>query len=514
MLSRKAVDDYLNKELDDWDWIKSKSREEIISLLNDNYSGWDCGLLKPFKHQLDMILLGLSLGNFLYFADMGLGKTYVIQSIVQTLKQRGTVRKALVCVPNEANIRGWEEEAKLYMPNLNVMPLYGSSSERFELLKQDADLYILNYQGLVAMSTVKAKKKKGLGNERVIVPQIVKAFCDFFDMVVFDESQNLRSWKSLSYKICSRLGNSCRYKFAMTGTPMGRDPHHLWPQFFSIDGGETLGGTLGIFRAAFFDEKLNRWGAREYKLLKGSKEKIYQRIKNKSIRYRDKDCRDVPKRLPDTKVWIDLSEENKKYYNKLLQDIKRAEGHYQLIKSTFMLMRQICSGFITLKSDVDKQIVDLANNPKLEALIDLISTVPEDRKVVVFHEFTHSAHLIEEEFIRNKINFVSLRAEIKDKGGAVEKFKKDKNCRVLLANSRSGGTGLNLQVANYVIFYESSVDPVTRQQAEKRCDRTGQKYPVHFYDIVTKGTIEETILLYLKQGKNLLKHIVDGTANV
>jgi len=45
----------------------------------------------------------------------------------------------------------------------------------------------------------------------------------------------------------------------MAGIPVGRDPQVLWAQFNYCDHGETLGETLGIFRAAFFRAETNYW---------------------------------------------------------------------------------------------------------------------------------------------------------------------------------------------------------------------------------------------------------------
>jgi len=90
-------------------------------------------------------------------------------------------------------------------------------------------------------------------------------------------------------------------------------------------------------------------------------------------------------------------------------------------------------------------------------------------------------------------------------------FQTNPYTKVLVANSKSGGAGLNLQVANYAIFYESPVSPIVRQQAERRCHRDGQQHSTVFlYDLYVAHSIEEKILRYLSQGEDLLKAVVDG----
>jgi SNF2 family DNA or RNA helicase len=92
----------------------------------------------------------------------------------------------------------------------------------------------------------------------------------------------------------------------------------------------------------------------------------------------------------------------------------------------------------------------------------------------------------------------------------LHRFQRDAACRFLLLNNQSGALGLNLQVANYVIFYERPVSPIVSQQAEARCLRTGQQRTVFFYDLVAKGTVDEKIARYLEEGKDLFNAIVAG----
>ena len=93
----------------------------------------------------------------------------------------------------------------------------------------------------------------------------------------------------------------------------------------------------------------------------------------------------------------------------------------------------------------------------------------------------------------------------------LEQFNNDDSVKVLVANHKTGGTGLNLQVAPYMVFYESPPSSIARSQAERRSWRMGQKNSVFIYDLVMKGTVDERILFYNKQGKDLLKALMDGS---
>ena len=104
-----------------------------------------------------------------------------------------------------------------------------------------------------------------------------------------------------------------------------------------------------------------------------------------------------------------------------------------------------------------------------------------------------------------------LSGATKDKIGAKNEFVNNKSTRIFVVNSKSGGTALNLQIANYVIYFESPVSAIVRSQSEKRCHRTGQTKRTFIYDLIVGGSIEEKVLEYVKEGKNLLKTLVGGT---
>jgi SNF2 family DNA or RNA helicase len=72
--------------------------------------------------------------------------------------------------------------------------------------------------------------------------------------------------------------------------------------------------------------------------------------------------------------------------------------------------------------------------------------------------------------------------------------------------------GLNVQVAQYGIYYESPVSAMIRKQSERRIERQYSEHSrVFLMDLVVAGTVDERILAFHKEGKELLKSIIDGT---
>jgi SNF2 family DNA or RNA helicase len=65
-----------------------------------------------------------------------------------------------------------------------------------------------------------------------------------------------------------------------------------------------------------------------------------------------------------------------------------------------------------------------------------------------------------------------------------------------------------------MMFYESPVSPIIREQAECRCYRRGQQCPVFISDLYANHSVEHKILRFLKEGRDLLKELVSGGLGV
>jgi SNF2 family DNA or RNA helicase len=94
------------------------------------------------------------------------------------------------------------------------------------------------------------------------------------------------------------------------------------------------------------------------------------------------------------------------------------------------------------------------------------------------------------------------------------RFRDDPECTVLVLNTRSGSASLNLQVANYVVFFEQPDSSTDREQAERRCWRPGQVRRVFFFDLMMNKTYDDRMRLANKQGIDLLRAIIDGKAEL
>lgn len=436
----------------------------------------------------------------------------IVLDIFTYRKNKGECKKALILVPNVNNVEGWREQVGIHS-NHKYVSLHGTKAQRQKALKEDGDVYVCNYQGLQTLCAKRVKRKlKGREKMVTIVDKAKMAdLLELFDFVVLDESHKLKNRESLTFKLTEHLTRETPFVYGLTGTPL-RDPQDLWSQFYIIDDGETLGANFCFFREVFYRKVYNPFGA-DWDFDKTMSRTLSRMIRNRSIRYADHEMNDLPPKKMVPKHYL-LAKEQREQYDNALQGVIEADGHYQELENAYHKMRQICSGYLEIKDEEtgEKFHVDFPNNPKLELLQGCLEDMPETSKMVVFYDYTHSGDLICEMLKKNKIGHRRLYSGTKDPRESVHAFKHDEHCYVLVVNWRSGGTGLNLQHANYCWYHESPTSIIERKQTEKRCHRTGQTKRTYIYDPQARHTVEYRIQESLAEGHDLFNRVVEGKA--
>jgi SNF2 family DNA or RNA helicase len=164
---------------------------------------------------------------------------------------------------------------------------------------------------------------------------------------------------------------------------------------------------------------------------------------------------------------------------------------------------------------VDKQAPGFST--KLERLQELLEELAaeNDRKIVIFSEWTTMLTLIERQITRLKLDYVRLDGSVpqKKRQELVHQFQRDPTCRVFLTTN-AGSTGLNLQAANTVINVDLPWNPAILEQRIARAHRMGQKNPVQVYLLVSEQTIEEKLLGTLSAKHDLALAALDMESNV
>ncbi len=142
--------------------------------------------------------------------------------------------------------------------------------------------------------------------------------------------------------------------------------------------------------------------------------------------------------------------------------------------------------------------------------MDLIRNgVNGGHKILLFSQFTSMLQIIEKQLQKEEIACYTLTGSTpkEERLRMVDSFHTDP-VPVFLISLKAGGTGLNLTAADMVIHYDPWWNVAAQNQATDRAHRIGQEKQVSVFKLITKGTIEENIMLLQEAKKNLADQIV------
>lgn len=514
MISKEAVKAYFEKELDSFTWMKKLDERQ----LRREFRGWKVRpefKTDPWLHQLVCFYIGMCYPQFMFLLDMGLGKTKLLLDLMTQRQREKRFKRALITVPRLINLGSWED-AILEHSDLGPQVVSGQSlEEKWEALAHpQGDVVVIDYPGLQYALTSRVSNaktaKKGKKWQMVKDPKKIREVAAQYDFFGMDESHKAKNRDTLRFQLLNELTRQMPARFGTTGTLFGRDPTDIFAQFFLIDRGETFGETLGLFRSAFFTEKDHHWKVVDYVFNKGMTRELYRRLQHRSIRYAEDECLDLPERR-EMRVPCRFADDQREHYLRAVEGLINAQGQLRELDSNFLRMRQITAGFLQWKDEGGPHEVTFKHNHKLDQLERLVEE-SGDSKIVISHEYTRSGELITKRLEEMGYGYEWLHGGSKDPVNAVRRFLTDPGKKAFVMNSESGGTGTDglQKVARYLIFYESPVSPIARQQVLKRVHRPGQQHRTFIYDLVMEQSIDLRILTMIAEGQNLHAAVVGG----
>ena len=415
-------------------------------------------MIQLYRHQ--KIILSYLRANdyFAVFAEQGTGKTLPTLYRVLDLLKSKDIENALIVGPKSA-LGAWERDIELFDLKDQV------------ILKQGITL--INYD-----KVWRGEKKS---------PYLKK-----WDCIILDEAHCIKNRTSRRSKFLLKLACEAKYKYILTGTPISNGAlHDIWSLYCFLDPylergypySRIFGGSYKTFEDRYC--VLNMY----HKPSSYIHVKELQEIINEySYRVKKVDCLDLPDKLPDEIIKVDLAE--KSLYKKLATESAILE--YEILAenplSRLVKLRQLVSGHIKLDSG---ELLEVKTE-KLSVLQELIEGYEDDKKIVIFAEFKYSIAKISELLTKMKIKHVVLDGDQKDKT-VWRKFQNDKSIRVIVCQYQTANAGIDLFASDTIIYYEMTLRSNILEQSRDRIHRTGQKNKCSYYFLLTKGTVEVDI---------------------
>jgi len=441
--------------------------------------------LYPYQKQ-GMLHLAFK-GRALLADEMGLGKTVQAIAAAELLRQLGLVRRILVVCPSSLKAE-WEDQLA-HFTGISAVPVYGLRPARLQVYAQEHPYTLCNYEQI-----------RGDVDDinRLLVP----------DLIILDEAQRIKNWPTITSKTIKLLQSP--FAFVLTGTPLENRIEELYSLVEFVD--PQVFGSLFRFQREYMEI------TPENEIRPKNLDHLHRTVSSVMLRRRKGDVEDALPERSDKNFFVQMTTEQRSRY---------AEFEYEAAKIVAILKRrplrkeeferlQIMLGCMRMLCDtpyiLDRECRDC---PKLEELENVLDDLlaEETTKIIIFSEWVKMLELVKELLEAKGIGHAEHTGKIPQQERRVEinRFKTEAACRVFLS-SESGGTGLNLQVANVVINLDLPWNPAKLEQRIARAWRKHQKRPVRVVNLVTENSIEQGMLGKLAYKSALADSVLDGAA--
>lgn len=442
------------------------------------FSGEHYMLLNPYQYQLEGVRYALEHQRCIFGDQPGLGKTLqAICSVVKAHKEAkifGESFPVLVICPAALKVN-WQREFKKFagLPSIILDDRNKYDWHRFIELKNGegesvCPVYITNYESLKKFFVEDVKSGQRMTLRSIKFDERIK----LFKSVIIDESHKCKSSKTQQSKFVEGICKGKRWVFALTGTPVVNNNTDLIQQLKILNRLDDFGG-YKTFTARYCDGPKQSSNLRElnYRL---SVTCFFRREKAK-----------VLTQLPDKmRQYITCDITNRKEYEDAEKDVIKYLRQYK--NASDDKVARAMRGQVMVKMGILKQI---AAKGKIKAVSEFVHDVIDGgEKLILFAYLKDVVDALKKEFPHAVT--VTGSDNITQKQNAVDSFQNDPDCKLIILNYKSGGTGLTLTAASRVGFIEFPWTYSDCEQAEDRAHRNGQKNAVNCYYFLGDKTID------------------------
>ena len=184
----------------------------------------------------------------------------------------------------------------------------------------------------------------------------------------------------------------------------------------------------------------------------------------------------------------------------------------QLAVTKLLRLQQIVSGFMVTE---EGESLAFDSVPRLDRLRELVEEITPNHKLIIWCSFKKNYEMIATLLEELDIRYVMLTGEqnTKQKQEAIDEFQSEESNspRVVIANRRSGGIGVNLTAASYSIVYSRDFNLGDELQSEARNHRGGSEIhdKIVQLNLCVADTVDEAVLEALNNKQKISDIIVD-----
>ena len=418
--------------------------------------------MQLYDHQVKCLDETQNKNRVAYYLDMGLGKTYVGS---EKMVQLGAKVNLVVC--QKSKINDWCEHLKNNYEFGQLIVADLSNKKQWDVFFKYLE-HPTNFTshclfvGVINYDLIWRRPK-------------LATLTDF--TLMLDESSLIQHETSNRTKFITKKLHPDNV-ILLSGTPTGGKYETLlsqinllgwnikedlfWNQYIDWEWNETDDG--------FWQKKING-----YKNVDRLKRKLRQ---HGCVFLKTEEVMDLPEQM-DIKINIPITKEYEDFRKNDIVVVDGQELVGENLLTQMLYQRQLCSMY---------------NPNKIEAFKDLVQST-EDR-LVVFYNFNDELDAL-----------MQVANECQRPFGAVNGSHKNPEMlypqhSILFVQYQAGAMGLNLQLANKIIYFSPPLSSELFEQSKKRIHRIGQKETCFYYYLVCKNSIEQSIYNTLSKRKD------------
>lgn len=456
-------------------------------------SGYDWPIqrgYKPLAHQKLMANFMVTHPRCFNLSDMGTMKTLATLWAADFVMQQTGDSHALIVAPLSILQRVWADAIFAnFLGRRTASIVYGDAKQRSAALKLSADFYIINFDGLgIGAHTRKRFELDGLSKELQNRPE--------FRVAIVDEASAYRDSATKRHRIARHILTPRDYLWMLTGTPTPNGPTDAF----------GLAKLVNNARGESFSSFKNRVEMRvsQFKWIPraGANEEA-KKLLQPAIRFDIRDVWDGPPMTTQQRE-VTLTDGQKRAMATLKRDLQIVvkAGHPITAANEAAARMKFIQISLGAVYDHDHKAHFIDSSPRYQELDRIIDEAPG--KLLVFAPLTSVVKRIKSVIgTKHKAEIVNGETPQRERSDIFERFQSaQSDLRLLIADPGTMAHGLNLWMAQTVVWFGTTDKTELYLQANKRAHRPGQQHPVTVVQIVS-NKLEREIFRRLEANESL-----------
>lgn len=411
--------------------------------------------MKLYPHQEQVLQLTKNRNRVAYYLDMGLGKTYVGSE-----KAFELVNRINLVICQKSKIADWCEHFETNYSGKNITIINYRKNQ--DLSAEDLVLMSAHTTVIIVVNYELAWRRPELSRLSDIT-------------LILDESSVIQNENTKQTRFVMRL--NAKNVVLLSGTPCGGKFENLWTQ------ARLLGWniTQGEFNSRYVNWEIIKIGNMYHKIVaRKNPYKNVDELKEKlrehgAVFMKTEDCFELP-----TQRFFTVKTQVPNCYKKFMKNrVIEVEGN-KIVGNNPLNYRL---GLRMLSS--------IYSQDKLDAFSDLLESTSD--RLVVFYSFIAERNALMELCKQSNKPISRIDGSVKN----LSAYESESNS-VTLCQYQAGSMGLNLQLANVIVYFSLPERSELFEQSKKRIHRIGQDKPCLYYIMLSDKSIDECIFKALQ----------------